>query len=86
MSDENKQEKLSIIRFFFVALLIVIAVFLIGMLLNVSYNSTMVICALTFEIFLVNAIYSNHIIKQTSNLEKKIIALEGTINELKTKK
>ncbi len=86
MSDEDKQEKLSIVRFFFVALLIVIAVFLIGMVLGITYDSVMIICAITFEIFLVNAIYSNHIIKQTNKVYEKLIAMESTLEALKPKK
>ena len=86
MSDENKQEKLSIVRFFFVALLIVIAVFLIGMVLGITYDSVMIICAITFEIFLVNAIYSNHIIKQTNKVHEKLIAMESTLEAIKSKK
>ena len=84
--DENKQERLSIVRFFVVALLIVVAVFLFGIILKLNLNDIVIISAVTFEIFLINAIYSNHIIKQIYNLQGSINNLKQTIDKLKVKK
>ena len=83
--DENKQEKLSIVRFFFVALLISIAIFLAGMVLKLGYGETLILCGITFEIFLVNAVYSNHIIKQVSNIQDSIDKLKETVDNFKVK-
>ncbi len=74
--DENDQEKMSIIRLFFVALLIVIAVFLFGYVVKVSFNDIVIISVITFEIFIINGIYSNHIMKQINKLQESVIALK----------
>ena len=81
--DEDKQEKISIIRLFLVALLIVIAVFLFGYVIDAGFNNIIVISVITFEIFIINGIYSNHIMKQITKLQVSMVDLKEAISKLK---